>query len=144
MDEVVIDSSIIITFLIPPANEREANKLIHVTQLFQQIENGTITAVLPEVVLHETFYTLLGKRFPDVKLSPLCRAISTIIRWPGWQWKPQEQSINLRAIDILEAHPKLEFSDAVIAARAETYGAELATFDQGLLAVYDGPVWSID
>lgn len=35
-----------------------------------------------------------------------------------------------RAFDLWEAHPKLEFSDAVIAARCEHGDFELASFDR--------------
>lgn len=141
MDQVVVDSSVLITFLIAPTGELETRKHHQVIDLFRRIESVELTGLLPEVVLHETFYTLLGRRFPDTQLSVLCDVIARILHWHGWLLTDLERSIYLRALDILQQQPKLEFSDAVIAARAETHEATLATFDKRLAAAFAGPIW---
>jgi predicted nucleic acid-binding protein len=101
-----------------------------------------VSAILPEITLHETFYTLLGSRFPDTQLLVLCDAISGLLAWQGWVFKSYDLEINLRALDILRQDASLEFSDSVIAARAEILGAELATFDKRLAANFTGTIWS--
>ncbi len=47
------------------------------------------------------------------------------MRFPG-----DDSTIYLRAVEIWAQHPRLEFSDSVIAARCEAEGHELATFDR--------------
>jgi predicted nucleic acid-binding protein len=48
----------------------------------------------------------------------------------------------IRALDLWEQHPVLEFSDAVIAARCERGGHELATFDGHFDRVASVRKWS--
>lgn len=142
MEKVVVDANVIITFLLPPTSDQERSKLERVKQLFNRIYNGNIEAYLPEIVLHETFYTLLGRRFPDTHLPTLCGTIAAILDWPGWALDESERAIILRAMDILQIDPKLEYSDAAIAARAEFHNAELATFDSRLAKAYGGNIWT--
>lgn len=139
---IVIDTNVLITFFAPAQTELEDGKFERVLQLFQQIETNKVRAIIPEVVLHETFYTLLGRRFPNTHLKNLCQGVSRLLVWPGWYFQPGDLEIYLRALEILEADPKLEFSDSVIAARAEAHDAELATFDRRLAKAYGGPVWA--
>lgn len=142
MTKILVDANVLITYITPPPTDLEARKQIRVRDLFHRIYRGEAEAILPEVVLHETFYTMLGPRFPDTELPILCSTIYGLLEWPGWAMDKDELSIYHRAIDILEEHPRLEFSDAVIAARAEAHDAVLATFDKGLADAYGGPRWS--
>ena len=46
-------------------------------------------------------------------------------------WLPDpDRGFFVRALDLWEEHPKLEFSDAVIAARCEQHDLDLASFDR--------------
>jgi predicted nucleic acid-binding protein len=139
---VVIDSNVLITFLTPPPTDLEAQKHHRVVGLFEKIESGEVRAILPEITLHETFYTLLGRRFPDTRLEELCDAIGGLVSWQGWSFHGYDLEICLRALDILQQDSKLEFSDSVIAARADILNAELATFDKRLAANFTGTLWS--
>lgn len=138
---IVIDTNIVITYLAPTREEIDSGKFTRVLRLFKLIETDEAKAIIPEVALHETFYTLLGKRFPDTDLVELSQTVSRFLAWPGWAMERVEIEIYLRAISILQTDPKLEFSDAVIAARAEAHGAELATFDRKLAEAFGGPIW---
>lgn len=137
---IVIDSNILIDLFVIPKDERDVIRLETIWNLIHQVETGDIEAIVPEVALHECFYVLV-MRLKIISAEQFCIAFSSILDFPGWRMLNQDQTVYFRALDILELHPRIEFSDAVIAARAEAYGAELATFDKRLLSVYDGPVW---
>lgn len=137
---ILVDSNILIDLFVQPSDHHGKTRLAVIYPLMRKIEAGEVEAYVPEVVLHECFYVLV-LRLRIIEPVEYCRAFASILRFPGWMMSSQELSVYMRAIDILENRPSLRFSDAVIAARAEAYGAELATFDQRLLAIYDGPRW---
>lgn len=138
----MVDTNILITFFTSAPTELEEMKSKRVLSLFREIEAGTVRGLLPEVVLHEFFYVLLGSRYSHIELSTLCERVGGLLSWPGWQFASGEFDIYMRALDILQADPKLEFSDSVIAARAEAHGAALASFDRRLAKAYGGPLWA--
>lgn len=140
---VVIDTNVVVEFLHAQMSTPTNDQQVRAITLFRNLEVGAIEGILPEVVLHEC-YLVLVLRNNKLTTPEFFKVFDEMLSWPCWLMDSQEISIYGRALEYLSHSPKLEFSDAVIAARAETYGAELATFDQGLLAVYDGPVWSID
>jgi predicted nucleic acid-binding protein len=55
-----------------------------------------------------------------------------LLRLPGLKFGRGEKRVFLRALEIAAAQPKLEFADAVIAARCEGTELQLATFDEQL------------
>lgn len=142
MEKVVVDTNVLIHFLTTPQSELESLKVEKVRRLLERIESGAISAILPEVVLHEMFYTLTGKRFPDTHLPTLAVIVATILDWPGWEFSELDLAVYHRAIEILLSDPRLEYSDAVIAARAEAHGAVLATFDKRLADTFGGTIWA--
>lgn len=144
MIKYVIDTSVIITFLTTPPNEREKLKSNSARALFNQIESGECTAVLPEIVLHETFYTLLGPRFPDTDLNQLISVIGRMLQWPGWRFSEKELDVYSRALEVLQKTPSLEFSDSVIIARAEIQNCRLATFDRRMAKAFSGNTWNAE
>jgi predicted nucleic acid-binding protein len=105
------------------------------------LKPGDTHATLSEVVMHEVFYTMMSSRLRQLSLDDLCELMRSILAWPGWVFAAKEKTIYLRALEILQGHPKLEFSDSVIAARAESLDATLATFDLRLATAYPGAVW---
>lgn len=137
----MVDTNILITFFTSAPTELEELKSKRVLNLFREIEAGTVRGLLLEVVLHEFFYVLLGSRYSHIELSTLCERVGGLLSWPGWRFESGEFDIYMRALDILQADPKLEFSDSVIAARAEAHGAALASFDRRLAMAYGGPLW---
>jgi predicted nucleic acid-binding protein len=44
-------------------------------------------------------------------------------------------------LEIFAWEPRLEYSDSLVAARAESLDATLATFDRRLATAYPGAVW---
>lgn len=139
---VLIDTNVVVDYLYS-RNTDPLNPLqTRAVSLFTNLELGLQTGILPEVVIHEC-YLVTVLRNERLSSSEFCGVFDEILSWPCWLMDSFEIGVYGRALDYLDQYPKLEFSDAVIAARAEAWGAELATFDRDLLAVYDGPVWSI-
>lgn len=138
---IVIDTNIILASIRQPVTSADEGHHTQATQLLSQVAAGTVQALVPEVVLHECFYVLV-MRDRQLSVEDFSSLFRRFLDWPGWAMRPEELDVFMRALDIVEAHPKLEFSDAVIAARAEVHDAELATFDQRLAKAFDGKIWT--
>lgn len=140
---LAIDTNVFVASFNTPVTDQEARQHMSASGVLSDISTGNIPAVVTEVVLHECYYVMVMR---DKKLDnqTFCDLFRRVLVWPGWAMPSSELDVFNRALDYLQIEPRLEFSDAVIAARAEAYGAELATFDKDLLAVYDGPTWTID
>jgi predicted nucleic acid-binding protein len=64
-----------------------------------------------------------------------------ILNWPGMRFPGDDGPTFRRALEIWEQHPKMEFSDSVIAARCERAGHELATFYRHFAAIPSLTLW---
>lgn len=138
---ILIDTNYFVDIFIEPKNGAMEERRNQVLSLFTMIEKGEVQALVSEIVIHECFYVLtvrLGLYSP----VELVKAFRSILSYPGWSITTEEIMILARGLDILESNPKLEFSDAVIAARAEAHSADLATFDRRLAKAYGGPIWA--
>lgn len=126
---IFLDANIFLRYLAPPltpADHRWQN-ISHA--LFLSVETGEVTATTSEVVLHEVCYVLGASRHYGYPASEIVPAIRRILDLAGMKLPGGERTVYLRALDLWEQHPVLQFSDAVIAARCERGGHELATFD---------------
>jgi len=56
--------------------------------------------------------------------------VQSVLSFAGMRFDGEQGTIFLRALEIWADHPRLEFSDSVIAARCDRSGHELATFDR--------------
>lgn len=137
---ILIDTNFLVEFILPPFDAAAKARQHKATRLFIAIEQGISQAIVPEVVLHECFYVLV-QRLKVIDEPTFIEIFRSIFQYPGWRMDSLEMAIFLRALDYLESHPKLEFSDAVIAARADVHDAELATFDQRLAKAFGGTIW---
>lgn len=143
MKTVATDTNLLVDYLFTLKQGVTYSRQRIAQQLMISIEFAETIGIISEIVIHECFVVLV-MREKAFTVPEFCDAFQEMLLWPGWEMDEMQLGILLRAFQYLAQSPKLEFSDAVIAARAEAYGAELATFDKGLLAAYDGPVWSID
>lgn len=98
--------------------------------LLEQIQRGDLEATTSEVVLHEMCYVLESRRQYGREVAEIVSAITDVLSWPGFWFPSGDQEIYLRALNLWSENPKLGFADAVIAARCERAGHELATFDK--------------
>lgn len=139
---ILVDSSVLLCLITIPTTPEDVEMKRRAKALFSAIETGTTRAAIAEIVLHEFCYVSGSKRLNRLGAQEQCDFLRSLLEWPGWVFPPGEKSIFHSAIDILESYPRLEFSDAVIAARAEALNADLATFDARLARAYSGTVWS--
>lgn len=138
---ILIDTSVMVEFILPPYDAAAETRQRAAIELFESIERGDTQAIVPEVVLHECFYVLV-KRLKTIDEATFIEIFRSILQFSGWNLDALEKEVYFGALKILQTHPKLEFSDAVIAARAEVHDAELATFDQRLAKAFDGTIWT--
>lgn len=138
---IVIDTSVLAELFIVPESSVDQARRDRAQSLFRKIESNITEAILSEVAIHECYYVVVMRK-KLYSADAFAALFHSLLHFPGWRMSDSELLIYVRAFDIVSAHPRLEFSDAVIAARAEAHNAELATFDQHLAAIYDGPVWS--
>lgn len=138
---ILIDTNYLIDFILPPFDANAEARNQKATALMLDIEAGRVGAIIPEVVFHECFHVLVT-RLNAIDVATFVDVFQSILQFHGWEFTREELEVYHRALAIVNAYPKLEFSDAVIAARAEAHNAELATFDKRLAKAYGGPIWT--
>ena len=138
---ILIDTNYLIDFILPPYDEIAEKRHAKAKSLISGIESGTFQAITPEVVLHECFYVLVMK-LQVIDAATFVEIFQSLLQYRGWHMPPDDLAVYRRALEILKIVPRIEYSDAVIAARAEAHEAELATFDRRLAEAYGGPIWA--
>lgn len=138
---ILIDTNVILATINEPVTPQDSEHHSRATALLGKVSRGTEQALISEIVLHECFYVLV-MRDRRLSVDRFCSIFRRFLEWPGWAMSRNEKEIYVRALDLLEYQPKLEYSDAVIAARAEAHGAVLATFDKRLADTFGGTIWA--
>lgn len=141
---IFVDANVFLRYLTQPTSPatREMQKVSE--HFFIAIENGEIDVTTSEVVIHEVCYVLCSKKQYGNDPIEVATAMRSILSWRGWKFPSGDQKIYLRALEIMGEHPRLEFSDSVIAARAEAMGAQLATFDEYLATMPFVKRWNLN
>lgn len=127
---IFVDANILIRYMTEPNTPEIARMHAMAISLFERVETGEIKVTSSEVVLHETCYVLGSRHHYGYGVAQIAPVLATILSWPGFVFPTTDKRVYLRALEIWSEHPKLEFSDSVIAARCERSGYELATFDR--------------
>ena len=139
---IFLDTNIFLRLLTAASNPATTRMKEQVRQLFDDIEDGSVDAITSELVLHEVFYVLVSKHWYSLSTADAIRAVQPLLRNRSLQIRAGDKSVVMRALDIWEANPKLEFADSVIAARCEANEWELATFDEALGTMTNLRRWS--
>jgi predicted nucleic acid-binding protein len=129
---IFIDANVFLRFFAPPDTPESVTMQTVARSLIEAAVRGEEDVTTSEVVLHEVAYILTAKKHYGLPVTDVIAYLASIIQMPGMKLARGEESIYLRALDILAANPRLEFSDSVIAARTERLGVPLATFDEAL------------
>jgi predicted nucleic acid-binding protein len=127
---ILVDTNVLLRYLTPPTDAAMQIQHDQARGLMESIERGEVLATTLEVVLHETCYLLNSPRVYGQPVGKVAPAIRAVLQFSGWRFPAGYLSLYERALDLWELHPKLEFSDAVIAARCERGDLELASFDR--------------
>lgn len=109
--------------------------------LFRAVEQGTAQVTTSELVLHEVCFVLSSRRHYNRTPAEIAPALGSILQLEGFVLSSRDLAMYLRALAIWQQHPKLEFSDSVIAARCERHGHELASFDRHFDALHGVRRW---
>jgi predicted nucleic acid-binding protein len=132
---ILIDANVFLRYLTHPDTDklRAMNRMA--MGLMEKIQSGELVATTSEVVLHEVCFILGSTKHYSNIASDIIIAMRDILMWPGWVFPSGDHETYLRALDLWEGYSALEFSDAVIAARCERGGRDLATFDRHFDAI---------
>lgn len=129
---IYLDTNILLRFLVVPETPLDIESNAIAAELFASVERGEVQITTSEVVLHEFCGVMTSRAQYGRTVTETISKLRPLFSLPGFRFPSGDKAIYLRALDIYEANPKLEFADSVIAARAERLGVPLATFDERL------------
>ncbi|MDQ3541690.1 MAG: type II toxin-antitoxin system VapC family toxin [Chloroflexota bacterium] len=129
---IFLDVNVFLRYLAPSSSPATIVMKEVAQGLFASVRRGELEATTSEVVIHEVCYVLQSASHYRMETASVVEYLQPLIAMSGMIFPGADKRIYLRALDLLLNHPKLEFSDAVIAARAEWQGVPLATFDEYL------------
>lgn len=127
---IFVDANVFLRYLTPAATPADLPRKTQARSLFDRLQTGDVLATTSEVVLHEVSFILGSSKHYGHTAATIAPQLSAMIQWPGFVFPMTDKAVYVRALEIWERRPVLEFSDAVIAARCERSGHELATFDK--------------
>jgi predicted nucleic acid-binding protein len=132
---ILIDANVFLRYLVEPTSEKSREQHLIANHLLEEVHAGRVEATTSEVVFHDVCYVLTSPRQYGLSALTVIGMIRDILMWPGWVFPSGDHETYLRALDLWEGYSALEFSDAVIAARCERGGRDLATFDRHFDAI---------
>lgn len=138
---IFIDANVLLYTLTGPETPQDQEMRAKSDELLAKVAEGSIRATTSDVVFHEVCWVLGAKTRYGHDPQHILGIMQTVLNWSGWWFPPGDLKIYRRAFEIYAEEPRLEFSDSIIAARAEALNADLATFDSRLARVYTGVVW---
>ena len=138
---IFLDANVFLRHLSPATTSAVANMKGIAGNLFDTVEMGRAIVTTSEVVIHEVCYILSSPKHYGQAAAAIAPVLSAMLQWPGFHFPAGERELYVRALDIWEMHPELEFSDSIIAARCERAGHELATFDKHFAALSFVQLW---
>ncbi len=122
---VYVDTNILIRLAtndVPTLRERAQ----HITSSYPPRE-----LCIPDAVLAELFFVLHNNQLYRYDRATICEMIIQLLRYPQlFISEPAE-----RALSIAAKHPKLDFTDCLLAAYADDQTKNLLSFDKYLLKV---------
>ena len=132
---IFLDTNIFLRFLAPSTLPSSLAMKDVARELFDSVRRGELQATTSEVVIHEVCFVLQSSRQYGMSASQIVSYLQPLLGLPGMIFPGDDKRIYLQALETLLLYPKLEFSDAVIAVRAQSTGAALATFDEYLASM---------
>ena len=141
---IFLDTNIILRYLTTPTNTFSARAQEVATELLENVRAGRVEVFTTELVIHEVLIVATSRRHYGMTAALAIQLVRPLIRYRSMRFSPGEKDIILRALDIWERNPKLEFADSAIAARCEANRWELATFDEELGSLPGITRWSAD
>lgn len=141
---IFLDANIFLRHFEAPSSPDSTSSKETARHLMASIANDDVQATTSEVVLHEVCFILRSKHHYARQPEEIIGRMRVILGFPALVFPNDDKVVYLRALELWEQHPKLEFSDSVIAARCERAGHELATFDGHFDAIPSLKRWNPD
>jgi predicted nucleic acid-binding protein len=138
---IFLDTNIFLRHLAQATDSHTIRLQNEAERIFLAAEEGHLEVTTSEVVLHETLYFLTNRNFYNFPMDQAVRLVRALLQLRGFHLSASERVVLFRALDILEARNSLGFADAVIAARCEANGWQLATFDKALASIPEVTRW---
>lgn len=132
---IFLDANVFLRAIAPAPDEPTRQRQLMARALFKRVEAAELDVTTSEVALHETCFILSSPRQYAAAPSAFVPDLAYLLTLAGMRFPRGDQAIFLRALDLYLERPTLEFSDAVIAARFERAGHDLATFDRHFDAI---------
>lgn len=126
---ILLDTNVILRHLIAPTDEKSRQMAEASSTLFPAIRSGQIEATVSEVVVHEVCYVLGSKKHYALTGSQIRASVAPLFDLRGLTLTQTERRIFLRALEIYANDNKLGSADALVIARCEVQGLQLATHD---------------
>jgi predicted nucleic acid-binding protein len=125
-----LDANIFLRFFTQSPDPKNQRRSDIAKVLIGAVSRGEVLATTSEVVLHEVAFVLGSKNQYGLKTDEILDCLKFAVRLNGLRFSREDRWCYERALEILESHPRIQFSDAVIAARCEHREHTLATFDK--------------
>lgn len=127
---IFLDTNIVLRAVTTPHTLQDQQRQLLALDFLERVGADEVAATVSEVVLHEIAFNLVSPRQYGLSVTNAIEILRDFMALPGL-WLPEpDRELFKRALDLWEEHPKLEFSDAVIAACCEQDDLELASFDR--------------
>ncbi|MGH2551004.1 MAG: PIN domain-containing protein [Thermomicrobiales bacterium] len=138
---IFVDTNVFIRYLVEPTTDAGRRHRDSATALLSAVERGEETITTSEVVIHEICYVLGSTLHYGLSAQDIVSYVTPILKLRGFRFPRGDKAVYLRAMEIFAEFPKLEYSDSLIAARAERLGIPLATFDKRLARLPQLTLW---
>ncbi len=125
----LIDTNIIVRFLVGDKKEHFQKA----KEFFKKIEEGTIQAILLDMVICEVIYVL--DKVYAIERKKILQSIHKLLFLKGIV--NRNKSVLIEAITILE-HKKIDFVDALLCVKSKMYDYKIFSFDEKLLKCSNG------
>lgn len=93
--------------------------------------HGPGELVIPDTTLTELFFVLQNSPIYSLSRAYVCDSLRNVLKSPQWTVGPEA----IAAIDVAEKHPRLDFTDCLLATYASHKKSQLLTFDKDLLKI---------
>jgi predicted nucleic acid-binding protein len=125
-----VDANIFLRLLVPT----DPRKTSACSQLFQRVRAGDEIVTTSEVIVAEVAYVLRARAHYGLAPAEIAARLRPLLALRGL--KLDHKNACLRALDVWEAHPGLDFEDALAVAHIERLGiGEVYSYDGDFDAV---------
>jgi predicted nucleic acid-binding protein len=120
-----VDANIFLRYLV----DSDPGKAQACRDLFRRVQAGDEVATTSEVIVAEVAYVLRSRAHYGLAPAEIAERLRPLLALRGL--KLDHKTACLRALEVWEAHPKLDFEDATIVAHLERQGeTEVYSYDR--------------